>query len=276
MRTKRLLVILIIFILIGGTGIAVGQIFIVRNIDPTFVNHLAYIDNEAIIQNNIRENLEFVRGRSILFSVDRTRIRETVEDVDYRIRVTNIEAVFPNTIRISLRERYPVFSFTHPNGQRMILDSQLRFVTDELDNESNLICIIGQVDVPITVAPVTGMFLTDFFKGDYYDSEQMMRIARLRELAELFFGQIYLYEDSLTHLFNNFAFDTPEPNDMLLTFTIPGKTVRIRDITNPSRFFEMIDLVWDTLVVVNQRPGNFVVEYIQGIGARVIETPIGG
>lgn len=279
MLSRRLLVVLIIFILLAGIGIASGQIFVVRHIEPTFVNDLAYIRNREHVYSQIRSSLGFVQGRSILFSLDRDRVQNTIEDVDYRVRVTNIEAVFPNTLRINVRERYPVFRFDY-NGQVLILDSQLRFVTDDLTyvNPDNLININNQLSFGTRINDhlvdgkiPTGTFLHDFLSNEDTLSpaeiEQLVRIDRLRDLAELFFWANNLNEDSQVHLFSSFIFNHPdpdfsEPNNLYLKFrNDDDTTIRIRNLNDSTRFIEKIQLVWDVWELLNLDAYHYIAEF---------------
>ena len=266
MVSRRLLIILIIFILVGGIGIAAGQIFVVRHITPYFRNSLAYITQEdyAKIKSSIQEELSgMVLNRSILFSVDRNRIMETLEDIDYRVRVTNVEAVFPNTLRIRMRERYPVFTLVH-EGQRLILDSQLRFVTKDYDYYEDLICLDGQIDIPSGETPQLGDFLEDFFdrSGDFVHLTQLMRIDRIVAFGEFFFWEMSTYEDSLTHIFEFFEFERYEATDLFISFSDAETTIRIRDIRDPVLFIYKIDLVWDVMADRLQRPNDYTVELV--------------
>ncbi|MCL2587629.1 MAG: FtsQ-type POTRA domain-containing protein [Firmicutes bacterium] len=265
MVARRLLIILVIFIVIGGLAIAGGQIFVVRHIDPTFANMRDYISDydESTIQQSIRDELGFVRGRSILFSVDRDRIISTIEDVDHRVRVTNVEAIFPNRLRITLRERYAVFAFSH-GGYDMVLDSQLRFVTEQANVSSQLIDINGQIQIPGNQTPVPGMFMYEFFQGDYYNAHQLMRIARLSELSELFFWQQGMAEDSKVHLFEEFEFQHGG-TELFLRFRDDVHTsIRIRGIENSALFLEKIELIWDVMELVEQEAYHYIAEVRNG------------
>jgi len=292
MLSRRLLVVLIIFILLGGIGIASGQIFVVRHIEPVLVGLPEYIVNDARFYSDIKNSLGFTQGRSILFSLDRDRVWNTVENVDYRVRVTNVEALFPNRIRITMRERYPVFRFDY-NGQQMVLDSELRFVTtaDVLTDE-RLVDITGQItylrDRRVNGQIPLGTFMHEFFTPTTdeealtnLEREQLTRIERLRDLSELFFWNEDIFEDSLRHLFEDFSF---HGTNLMLQFRddTPLNRIRIMDFTDGDLLIQKIQLIWDVRTLVTHQYHEYIVEVVSG-DIRVIgpdgplaDRPIGG
>ena len=147
-----------------------------------------------------------------MFGVNRDAIAEAIEEEEFRVRVTNIEVVFPNRIVISVRERYPVFEFVHA-GNRYILCRELRFITHQIYPVRELIQIPS--DQIIVTNPerriALGEYLDDFFPPNfdgtfsYHYQEERLKIRRVRDVADFFFSRAN-YEDAFSHMFTRFAF----------------------------------------------------------------------
>ncbi|MCL2846822.1 MAG: hypothetical protein FWE38_03975 [Firmicutes bacterium] len=259
MANRRLLIVLIVFIAVAGLAIAGGSIFRVRTIEVRFTNTLDYIGepNRTAVQNSLATSIAFQHGRSSLFGVDRTRIRTTIEAEDFRVRVTNIEVRFPNIIRVSVRERYPVFEYRIDN-RRLIFDSQLRYVVpgNQIPTNRNIIDITGQLGA-------TPEYLSTLMPGDFFfdilgpaDTEVALRARRLVEIADLFWARNN-YEDSINHLFYSIEFPFlsaawANTEDMFLTRRGSGggptnTFIWIRGITHEGDFRRMLTSVWDVL-----------------------------
>jgi len=266
MTHKRLLIILICFIVVAGAAVAGGTIFRVRNVEIRFTHDLWYLDSEIYWLNPaMHQSLDFVVGRSSLFGVNRDRITQSIEETDPRVRVTNIEVFAPNRLEVRVRERFPVFRFGN-----YALDMDLRFVTSASVVDSRgepLICITGQIELPQGTQLGIGDFLGDFFTEQ--DIRENLRIEMLLNKTSLLWGQGEgLREDGQTRLissieFGYYLFAVPE---MTLNFRnedvniVPYiTTVRISDIREDYNFRAMLTHVWDVRAFLIQRTGHALV-----------------
>lgn len=284
MLNKRLLAVLIVFVFVAGLAIAGGTIFVVRNVSISFTNQLAYIQNPNYVLTNMRNSISFVQGRHILLGLDRTAIIDAIEAVEPRVRVTNIEARFPNEVVISVRERYPVFDLRLENGQRLILDSRLRFVTDHNINPILLIKINEQFtmtdpDMRLEI----GQDLDYLFNQDTYNCRlNLLKIERLRDMADFFWTRT-IFEDGLTHLIHSIEFGLGFGGrlDMNLVMrnrvapaAAPIQNINIQGVEDFGDFARLILYVWHVYELEDGHnfPGEFRV-FINN-GQLNIVTPI--
>ena len=244
MTNKRLLVILIVFIVLGGIAAAGGTIFVVRDVEIRFANELQYLqDDEGALLNRFNHSTRnYTHGRNTLFGIDRSRITYIIENEDqggdYRVRVTNIEVQFPNRLVITVRERYPVFQINIGAGQRKVFDNQLRFITSVQVREP-IVNITGQINAPNIMSLQYGDHLDDLFVGanleylkydrgftEYMAREQLLKVHRLRDSANLFMAR-HNYEDAFTHMFLAIEFEAGPNERVDMIFIMRDRNLQV-------------------------------------------------
>ena len=236
MKNKRLLIILCVFIVVGSVAIFGSAVFSINSITVNFHNDLDYFIKdgateeerraaEARLENEIRASLHFMMGRNILFNMDENRIRNTVENTErnpmgggfegFRLRVTNVEAVFPNRIIVTVRERYPVFTYTDGSNV-VVMDGSLRVLDTRLPPPR----IVNGIPVPRDVVSLNyvggsgrvnifqntnistvevGGYLTSEYPGFDDFKNALQRIVPV-------FARLENREDAVTHIFERIEF----------------------------------------------------------------------
>lgn len=276
MKNKRLLGILLVFIFVGGIAIGMGTAFSIRTISINFTNATDYIADEGAAISTMHTAASGVAmNRNIIFSLDRDALTEAIEAADVRVRVTNIEARFPNTLEIRVRERYPVYRFVCPDSDRtLMMDSQLRIVAERvLTPNRHIINITEQLRVEGTAAAGVGDYLCAFIVicpiEQAPSSRELIKAERLRDLAALFAGQRN-YEDSINHLFHSIEFPTDnsvgEGLNLRLNLREPNLTnhgrnqvvIDLFNIEDAARFRIMLTYTWRVMInEARDMPGRF-------------------
>ena len=271
-----MLVILIVFIVLAGIATAGGTIFRVRNIEIYLENPFqSLVPVEAQVMSTIRNAASVTRGRNILFGIDRDRIINAVEDAVLRVDVRDVIPVFPNTVRIVIRERFAVFQYEDTQSDRtFVMDSQLRFISEIPVLPLNTIDIsgvlpptftgnLGPGDIPFQFPRdnLDSLELGDYFinaftpQEDEEDTIENQRarlfIERLRNIANRFsaYGN---HEDSLTHLFYSVLFFEAAASRldvyMILrnhyTAAASPSRLEIIGITVETEFLKMLNEIW--------------------------------
>ena len=262
MKNKRLTAILILFVFVASLAVTTGTVFVVRTYTVSFRNWTLYIDSQAA-ESTLRAAIApHVSGRNILFGLNRNLITETIETEDPRVRVTNIEARFPNRLEIMVRERYPQFVY-RSGGNTLILDSRLRIVYNR-SLSRNLIDISGEFNLPIADAQI-GKYLMDYIpETTVYNYHYLTKMERLVGIGQ-FFENRRNREDALTYLFSTIEFCTIrgglDVRLMIASITVQGQTrteIIVHDIQSEVPFFQMLTAVWH---VKEQESRNFPGQY---------------
>lgn len=217
MKNRRLLTILIIFIVIGTFAVLGSALFAVRNVTVQFTNEPIFQkDEEAQVESSLRSSvLGFTQKKNAIFGINREKIKSTIEEANTRVRVTNIEVKFPNRIEIKIRERYPVYKLQFGDGTTAVMCGQLR-VLEKLDAAALNDLEVNKVKWPLIVIPDeigTGLELDDFQVGDYLteleNKDPYLNV--LRELAP-FFARLSTFEDAICNIFESISFDGGLPD----------------------------------------------------------------
>jgi hypothetical protein len=143
MANKRLVVILLIFIFVAGIAISSVFVFRVQEITAEFMvkprlltfGKAEYEKGEIVkaeLEKYESEAASIARGKNIVFGVDRDKITETIQGENPLVKVTNIEAKFPNRLEIRIRERIPMYYIEH-NGKIAVLDYELQIIGDDIE-----------------------------------------------------------------------------------------------------------------------------------------------
>jgi len=208
MKNKRLLAVLIVFAVLGTVAIFGSIVFSIDDIEVEIRNELDFFAPEGAtqqqrdaaavrLQNEIRGALHFMIGRNILFNMDETQIRNTIEnDVmnGHRINITNVRAVFPNRIHITIRERYEVYQIDNK-----VLDGDLRILgVGNLRDRDR-----------VDIKPVfNGMEFTSLEVGSFLHSSDPDFELRARVVRRLqpFFAELESMEDAIAGNFVSMEF----------------------------------------------------------------------
>jgi len=271
MKNKRLLVILLVFVILGGAAVSSALVFRVQKIEVVFMNETEYIaDKNLALSSYTASAKKVAKGKNILIGLDRTKLKNEIEkDPQIRVNLNDIEAKFPNKLEIRVRERYPIYMFTHtPSGRTAIMDAELRIVTDERDLAKftarpegfELINISGDKN-RLAAFDVTPDFVS-FRVGDnisnYIDDSHIKRAEHLILMAQLFNAQDYK-EDALCHLLQDIDFDadkttppTAPTNTMVILLRVHDSqqyqnNIRLEIRNFETRFNEKLKEAWDCL-----------------------------
>jgi len=201
-KNKRLLAVLLVFLFVGGTLVASALVFRVQEINVVFGTGTTPLiaDREQTEKSVERVVSDIAHRRNIIIGLNRTRITDAVENSDPQIRVTNIEARFPNRLRVTIRERFPMYVINNA-----ILDYQLQIISFNTSLATNLINISDQFVLAenFNINAELGNNLKDFIEA--YDC--IARAEILVHMARLFFGQGYP-EDEIVRLIHDVRFDS--------------------------------------------------------------------
>jgi len=181
MFNKRLLTILLVFIFVGGLGVSMSLVLRVQEIKPDFTNTPNLIlkrdgVSEDDAKTAYRERVESVaKGKNILFSLDREAIKAAIEE-DSLVRVTNIEAKFPNKLEIKIQERYPMYKYNDE-----IYDYELK----KLDIDADLIDAKDKAElIKIDECPEALVTMGRMFFNQGYDEKQLRHLIQSIEFDE--------------------------------------------------------------------------------------------
>lgn len=247
MKNRRLLTILIVFIVLGTFAILGGVLFRVRTVKIEFRNEFDFFAAEGAeaLAGRLRQSIvdDGIMGRNIIFGINRKNLVKVIETEENRVRVTNIKAVFPNSLEITVRERYPVYKLGI-DDQTAILCGNLRVLTtvdmpvedvnrDNLRTRWDLINITGQVGIPV-------LQLSELDVGaDLTNLEvENSQVQILKELAP-FFTQLNSFEDAICNIFESIKFDDVGGGLRLIMDSRPASPM----LTHHRNTFELI--VWD-------------------------------
>jgi hypothetical protein len=176
----------------------------VQNIRVEFEKNVLNID-KATYTGLISAELKYLNGRNILFNMDKSEIKDSVEKNLTFIKVVDIVADFPNTITVKVQERYPMYLYKDGNALTLVLDAEMRVlyksgVNSYTGNEGELtnISFVGALFNP-------NLNVGDFAVGD--SEESRAKIALISDIPKFFAG-IGNYQASLIHQIRSITFDT--------------------------------------------------------------------
>ena len=231
MKNKRLLVILIIFLVIGTLAILGGTVFSIKSITVRFSNVLDYFvdadatkpEKDAItaeLEASIEESLGYMKNKNILFNVNSAKITTSVEGhkdnyEGFRLRVSNVKAEFPNKLVITVRERYPVYQYT-VGTETVVLDGDLTVLDKKLPKDGRPLVSLMEALPHVDVT-----YLSDLKIGETLESNHPEREAIIKEVVP-FFARISSYEDAVTKFFSKIEFrdDVPGQDPAAITFPL--------------------------------------------------------
>jgi hypothetical protein len=209
--------------------------------------------------------LKVAGGKSILFGLNRDKIKHSIEDADPLVRVTNIEAKFPNRIEIKVQERYAMYYVTN-NNSTAILDYELRILSvdptlvgyyGDLINltpeENPQFEFVDMDNFIFSVGKNLKNFVTDEFKDEIDD---------LIFMAELFFGDSHR-ESELRALIDFIEFDRPLQSMVIKLKKDPLMQLDFINIEirgYKTRFAEKLTAVWSFVQTTDYRSGWAMVE----------------
>jgi len=188
--------------------VSMALLFRIQVVEPIFMNAPALIvDEPSAIQKYKEAGESVAKGKNILFGFERDTIREAIEASDPLIRVTNVEAKFPNKVEVKIRERYPVF-YIESGVNFAILDYEMHVISKDRTLKSpdgkypDLIDISGQFTPADEFEKFElGDVLTSCVKID-----EVQKVDTLIMMSKLFFSDSYTEAD-LRHLILTIDFD---------------------------------------------------------------------
>ncbi len=136
MKTRVLLTMLIIFIVLSGVWITCGTIFVVREID---VVDMKVQTAEALSESEVNEIIAHsgLKGKNILFSIHQDQITKNIKLVDPMFKLQSVTAKFPNRIVLTVSRRVPIY---YDSTSDLLFDSDMCVVEG---NKSACINITG-------------------------------------------------------------------------------------------------------------------------------------
>ena len=212
MKNKRLLVILIIFLVLGTLAILGGTVFSVKSVTVRFHNKLDYfVDSTtseqeqaaatARLEGDIEGSLGYLKNKNILFNINKTKISTSIEEHEeiyegFRLHVTNVKSVFPNKIVVTVRERYPVYTYTE-GSNTVVLDGSLRVLDKKMPVDNRRLVNIESAfpNVDVESLEIGEVLVSDFPERD----------AVVKTLVP-FFAEISSYEDAVIKIFSKVEF----------------------------------------------------------------------
>ncbi|MCL2228906.1 MAG: hypothetical protein FWC00_03700 [Firmicutes bacterium] len=283
--SRRLVVAFVAFIFIAGLAISGAFLFRVSSISVEFMNNPALItDQEGAVERYTVQARRVAGGRNILFGLNRGNIINTLQGYEPLIRVTNIEARFPNRLHISIRERTPMYVITH-GARTAILDFELMIISDDplvinpLKFQHGLINITGQFSLdPYNFSRFqVGDSLKDFVSDEY----DIRRIQTLEYMALLFFNTDPAHDEyMLAHLIDRIDFEYAgrPASTMRIVVTHPRDdrlVINIFIYGYDNRFSEKIARAW--YVLGSERDEQRVnITVSNDYAMTVMVTPLGG
>lgn len=192
---------MVVLIILSGVAIIGGTVFVIKDIEIKVVS-TAFVDEETS-KENMSAAVKDIKGKSILFNLDKDEIRTKIEAAEKLVKVVNIMAEFPNKVVIEVRERYPVFVFNKVSsgGNMVILDADMRVLYNDTTAWD------GDYDKLVDISE-TGVLVDTFTVGDYASSgveEDKEKIEQLQAVTKYFIGR-GTHEDSISHMFNEILF----------------------------------------------------------------------
>ena len=256
MKTRVLLTMLIIFIVVAGVCITCGTVFVVRNVDVVDVtvqtaNALTEDEKNEVIENS---NL---LGKNILFNLNQDKIAKKVKTVNSKFKLHRVTAKFPNRIILEISRRVPVF-----------YDSKNQYVYDAE------MCIVDCGAVPdeewVDISGANLTLVNDLTTGDMAVGQNQRSQAKIEQLKV-----VASYFDSLDgiELTYDDKAETVGAGYLCLNLTIKsGVTfkIKIKPNDNFKYALEYTDQIYQNVVhgatgvyttLYNEESGKFVVEF---------------
>jgi len=284
----------VVFICVGTLAVLGSTLFAVRTVTVTFANYLSFytdedgnlLDEEAVSASLRASVLPVTMNRNNLFGISDAKVREAMETADTRVRVTNIERKFPNSVEITVRERYPVYRLQMADNMTAVICGRLR-VLDILDVNGlerlraisldigawDLIKIPDEIGEEIVLAELkVGEFLTESVTeaGKPY-------IDILKEIVP-HFARYQTFEDTICHVFDEIEFDGV-PGSLRLVMKsrsnpgalLPNKfTFYVLGAESP-RLTDMLTKAWMAVGHNPDKPGTYRVMLIDDLVGTLLE-----
>ncbi len=174
MKNRVLLTMLIVFIVLSFVWITCGTIFVVRDVeieDLTVAAAEPFSDEE---KNEIINQCG-VKGKNILFNLNKDKIAEEIKSYNPIIKLQSITAKFPNRVILKVARRVPIYC---DQNNKMYFDAEM--------------CVVSQNPVPGCI-DITGAALElardDFAVGDVVtgkNKQDQQKIEQLKIIASYF------------------------------------------------------------------------------------------
>jgi len=228
MKNKRLLVILLLFIFIGGAAVSTAVVFRVEKINIILLDKLdqeKYMSTSEI-SNVLADSKQKVKGvvrkKNLLFSVNDKKVRNAVETGDARIKVANILRKAPNTLNVEIHERYPMYYLIY-GTRTAILDSSLQIVS----HDEGLLVSFDLINITAQFEDLNDSF-EDFKPGDNLCDFALTTVDKEHAKALVDMAKIFARSDldggykeaDLARLIQNIDFYAPATPDDNMTIVL--------------------------------------------------------
>lgn len=193
-------------------------VFTVKNAEVNLLIEPQTLSNELVKDNLSRTNV--IPYNQSVFSFNRAQVTSKIEKAEPKIKVVNIETVFPNSININCVERTPLFALqlTNSTSNYAVLDEDFK-VIDKVTTQGNL----------ITITMLANSY-EDLESGDFISNDNICDYALLIKVMT----EYNLKESALKELFTKFEFyETAE---------LQGKSLNVRLTHNTNKTIEILNI----------------------------------
>lgn len=270
--------ILLVFVFVGGLAISSVFVFRVQDVKIMLIATNPDITSETQRNTYLSGVKSVAGGENIIFSLDRKAITREIQG-DYRVRVTNIEAKFPNRIDVIVRERYPVFYFTDDRGTpevgddiTAILDYELQIISTDtalIDHlvgttSVHLINISGQLGTP---KPTFSTFQMGDNLRSFITNEYIEKAGLIELVARFFLGRPEYKdrEEDICTLFESIQYKMTTQPTLEIVLKDPNRwamaniKIEIRGYNNKRTFGTKLARAWAVIPHTNYVGGYVVV-----------------
>lgn len=108
MKTRVLVAMLIIFILVAGVCITCGTVFVVREVE---IKDVTVQSANPLTEEEKAELISKcgLQGKNILFNLNQNKINQNVKEVNAKFKLHSVTAKFPNHVTLVISRRVPVY-----------------------------------------------------------------------------------------------------------------------------------------------------------------------
>jgi hypothetical protein len=226
----------VIFVLI----LSLYFVFCVKEVNVNFYYSTVNLTEDSVISKLESKNI-LPYGSNIFF-VNTTDLTNKIEETEPRIKIKNIEMVFPNKIKINCEERADAF-YTVINGKAVILDSELKILDEETVSSVENKTLINIQD--------------SFLQSDTIEKGKSLEIMYGNECASVFTCLITYYQNKIdqTSFCKHFmqidvlqGYDENKQKVLKLVFyVVSGKKIEIENPTENmnSKLGALIEFISD-------------------------------
>ena len=192
MKSKVLLAMLVVLIVLAGIGIMCGTIFVVREIEVVDANAAVSVLTDA--EKEAIMNKTELKGKNILFNINQEKIKASIKTCDPMYKVHSIKTQFPSKVIITISRRVPIY-FDTQNGK--YYDAEMYIVKETGTQAADCVNITGA-----NLQLKDGLDYGDLAAGA--TAADNRKIAQLKIVAGYFADQLsglkISYNDNASHV----------------------------------------------------------------------------